>query len=376
MRIAILSLSMEEFHSNQFYNSQAEGLGKALADYNHDVTVYHWVTNISEKCITKYEHNVWIEYVKCRHIGKHALVPLRKLKDDLEFAIVFTDNNIDFPRVYKWFQEKKIVVAPYIGVLKSNNSNSLKKIIVDRICNNLDLYSRIPTVVKTPAIRDTLLQNGAKDVSVIPVGLDKTLLKQDYLEYPTERLRNNWGFSSEDIILLYIGRMTEEKKPVEMLEILENISKKDATIRLIMVGKGELESKIEQEIEKRHLKDYIIWLRQIENNKIWELYCISDWFVNLNEHEIFGMSILEAMYYGCPVVAKHSPGPDFILSNTVNGYLCQEKKEMESCIRETDYKTIKIIKKNAKQTVQEYFMWQSTAPRFLKWKEEHYDRKM
>ena len=58
-------------------------------------------------------------------------------------------------------------------------------------------------------------------------------------------------------------------------------------------------------------------------------------FVNLNENEIFGMSLLEAMYAGCPPVARHAPGPDLIIENGISGYLCDTVAEMAAALDKT-----------------------------------------
>ena len=52
-----------------------------------------------------------------------------------------------------------------------------------------------------------------------------------------------------------------------------------------------------------------------------EIYSVADIFINTNDKEIYGMSILEAMYCGCPVVAKRAPGPEFIVDNGQTGYV-------------------------------------------------------
>ncbi len=123
-----------------------------------------------------------------------------------------------------------------------------------------------------------------------------------------------------------------------------------------MIGKGELGEQVEQDIDKRKIREVVRRIQQIPNNEIWKLYRISDVFVNLNEGEIFGMSILEAMYYECKVVALHAPGPDYIIENNISGYLAKDDKEVLDKIlsNQIDCKLVKmrVIKK---------FVWKTTA---------------
>ena len=83
--------------------------------------------------------------------------------------------------------------------------------------------------------------------------------------------------------------------------------------------------------------------------------------VNLNIGEIFGMAILEAMYYGCPVVARRSPGPEFIISDGTDGFIAESDKEVTEKITELfeNAKQRKSIADRAKEKVKTCFLWES-----------------
>ena len=49
---------------------------------------------------------------------------------------------------------------------------------------------------------------GGKKIDIVPVGLDKTLLKEDYLSYDRSSLKEKYGFSPGDRVILFVGRMT------------------------------------------------------------------------------------------------------------------------------------------------------------------------
>lgn len=66
---------------------------------------------------------------------------------------------------------------------------------------------------------------------------------------------------------------------------------------LLMVGTGALLEQTKQQINLLGLQNRVKIIERIPNKDIWELYCLSDVFVNLNYTEIWGMVLLEAMYY-------------------------------------------------------------------------------
>ena len=206
------------------------------------------------------------------------------------------------------------------------------------------------------------ISQGAKKIDTVPVGLDKTLLKEDYFNYSVEKLKENYGFSGNDRVILYVGRMTAEKQPVKMIEMFQNVYRQDGRFRLVMVGQGELSGAVRERIAQTGLAGRVTVYDKVPNDRMWELYRLSTCYVNLNTHEIFGMAILEAMYYECMVIALDAPGPALIIENDVSGCVCADETEIvERILSGKDDRMVKAAKKR----VMDNFMWEKSAQSIL-----------
>lgn len=363
MRIGILVLSIGSFGTAGFYNLQETGLAKALDSLGNETVVYKLVPASEERRKQPIEGTRYsmIHFLPSKQIGTNGVPNLKLLDRDLDLMICFSDTQYAVPAVFRWAQKNGIPMLPYIGVLESHSTKLwIKRLINLLFQRNLTVYRKCRCLVKTPTVGEQLARKGVADISVIPVGLDLSMLKTDSHQCNIQMLKQKYGYSGEDKVLLFVGRFIEEKQPERMIEIFFEVRKQAPSCKLLMVGTGELKTTVDAKIHELGLNDAVQKIERIPNSDIWELYRLADAFVNLNQQEIFGMAILEAMYYGCKVVAWEAPGPSYIIENGVSGWLVRSNAEaVEKILDAAD------LSEASERRILTSFTWQSSAEKIL-----------
>lgn len=322
MKTGILITSISNFGQKGYYNAQEIGLAKAMAKLCSRVEVYKLIPIDQDNKTEKICENAELHLIPAKNSGINGVINIEELDKSLNALIHFSDTQFSVPKVYAWCKKNCVQYVPYIGVVESHSTSKLKQLITNLLFQkNLAVYRKCACCVKTPTVQKQLTDMGVKNTTVAPVGLDLDLLHADYETASVSGLKKKYGYHEADKVLLFIGRMIDEKQPVRMIDILAEIRKKDAAYKLLMVGTGELKAAVEARTKELDLQDAVQLIERIPNNDIWELYRLADSFVNLNQQEIFGMAILEAMYYGCKVVAWKAPGPNLIIENGKSGWL-------------------------------------------------------
>lgn len=135
-------------------------------------------------------------------------------------------------------------------------------------------------------------------------------------------------------MLLFVGRIGEEKRVLELMQVCQNVIKKNPKIKMVFVGNGpayeDMLKKGEQEIKAKS----IIFTGFIEWTKVSEYYESADIFVTTSLSEMHSMTILEAQLSGLPIIVRRDESYLDSVFEGVNGYLTDSEEEMEKKILE------------------------------------------
>ena len=117
--------------------------------------------------------------------------------------------------------------------------------------------------------------------------------------------------------ILFVGRMTEIKRPDRLLEVADSISQRYPDIHFIVAGDGELLKEVRARAIERHLPmTFLGWRDDISR-----LISASDIAILTSDNEAVPLTMIEASMAGLPLVATNVGSVSDVVIDGLNGYL-------------------------------------------------------
>jgi glycosyltransferase involved in cell wall biosynthesis len=129
-------------------------------------------------------------------------------------------------------------------------------------------------------------------------------------------------------IVLFVGGLEPRKGLEYLLMAIALVQKKIPEVQLIVVGKGAFTSHPGEKtffnvlIKRLDLEDNVEFVYNIKDVELAKYYAACDVFALPSRMEGWGLSLMEAMATGKPVVSTNVGGIPELVENKVNGYLC------------------------------------------------------
>lgn len=182
-------------------------------------------------------------------------------------------------------------------------------------------------IVLTPNLATELkgllrIKNSDK-IEVIPLGLDLNK------NLSTPRKLNTWrkslGFSQNDFVIAIVARLVPVKNHNLLISSMEHLCKKFPELHLAIIGNGEKETELKQQVKALGLTNKIHFCGITNNMEI--AYSDIDLLVLCSKNEGTPVVLIEALASGCPVAAIEVGGVKEVLKDGLYGRLLPSKPE-------------------------------------------------
>lgn len=359
---------------NNTYNIQEVGLAKALVRKGHHCDIIFWTEKTEETVNIPVDKmgSVRVFYRRGKTMLKNTVyLDCNELFEQYDILQPCEYNQMQAWLLAKNYPEKTIVYhGPYYSPF--NKRYNLMCKAFDAIFLKKYIKQNTQFIVKSNLAKKFLVDKGIEqsNVHTVGVGIDTEMLASNRVVCNDEIYRKM--LSDKDVIkILYVGRFEKRRNIRFIIDVFQKVQVQNDKVKLYMIGTGEKEyvQSCFSYINELGLKDKVVWQEKMEQKFLSEIYQMADFFVLPTEYEIFGMVLLEAMYYKTVVLTTQNGGSSTVMHNGKDGYVIQTKDPTKwaNVITDTykDKGKMKMIQNNAHEEIKKKYTWDMVSERFL-----------
>lgn len=241
---------------------------------------------------------------------------------------------------YMWLLACTLTRTPLVFSFHTNVIHFLAKHGVHwsviRFCNaNENLVAMLAdnSFTMSKSYRDVLRSRGVSVSSDITWGctVDKNVFRT-YPDHDKEVLRQQWNWeegihASKRRYLLTAGRVSEEKNLDFLVKVVSSLRSIDRSFVLVIVGSGPAE----QKLRSLHGCEHGIYFenRFLDQKELSKWYSAADLYVSASTFESLGLTVVESMSCGTPVVVPRTSGFIDTVTDGQNGFFFNFSKTSE-----------------------------------------------
>lgn len=174
----------------------------------------------------------------------------------------------------------------------------------------------------TAKIEDLLRGYGVHaPVRVVPTGVDLARFAPG--ETSTD-LRASLGLTPGVPVVLSLGRLAAEKNLTEVVDLLATVTE---PWQLVVAGDGPLAGPLRRQVDRLGLTARVRFVGAVEPARAPEFYRLADVFVSGSRSETQGLTYLEALACGVPVLCRDDSSVDGVVLDDVNGHRYRSAEE-------------------------------------------------
>lgn len=134
---------------------------------------------------------------------------------------------------------------------------------------------------------------------------------------PSESSTNGKVRGFDEKVVTFLGRITMQKGPEYFIEAANKVIKKMDNVRFVMAGSGDLMNKMIERTAKLGITDKFHFTGFLKGDDVFKMFSYSDLYIMPSISEPFGISPLEAMQSGVPVIISKQSGVSEILKHAI-----------------------------------------------------------
>ncbi|MSR78022.1 MAG: glycosyltransferase family 1 protein [Candidatus Omnitrophica bacterium] len=143
-----------------------------------------------------------------------------------------------------------------------------------------------------------------------------------YHKHDSEQIRKNYGFKPKDPVLGVIARLVQDKGHEYLIRAIPGLQKRFPNIRVLIVGEGRQRMHLEALSKELGIQNHVIFTGNL-TDITYAMAAMDIFVLPATWREGFGLSIIEAMTCGKPVVVTNIWALNTLIQNRITGLMIE-----------------------------------------------------
>lgn len=167
-----------------------------------------------------------------------------------------------------------------------------------------------------------------KNIHIIPTGIEvDRFFTENVKKSEVTDLKKHLNISKNDIVIIFVGRLAEEKNVEFLLNAHKKLVSKYKNAKLLIVGDGPDKEKFENISKKLKINNNVIFTGKVAWSEVPYYYHVSDIFTTASKSETQGLTVIEAMASNVVPVVIEDEAFNGTVVNNLNGIIFKTEEE-------------------------------------------------
>ncbi len=370
-------------------------VAKKLIQKGYEIDIFTRKENIETEQIVNWEKGIRVIHIEA---GPQKVIPKEQIlqyMDEFSRNMLFfiKTNKIEYSIVHANFFMSALVASnlkkhlgiPYIvtfhalGLVRKIHQKSADTFPAERIdIEKFIVEDADKIIAECPQDREDMisLYNAKPEkVCIIPCGFNP----KEFYPIDRKKARKFLGLPLDEKIILQLGRMVPRKGVDNVIRAVAKLKDSNQNFKLVVVGGEFSPPHIDQCEEIVRLKtiaatcgieDKVLFTGRKDRSVLKYYYAASDVFISTPWYEPFGITPVESMACGIPVIGSNVGGIKYSIAEGQTGFLVHPKDPDELAYKInfllSEEKLYQMMQKNALKRVNKMFTWDIVAEKIDK----------
>lgn len=167
-----------------------------------------------------------------------------------------------------------------------------------------------------------------RNIHIVPTGIEIDRFYRENIDLKKlALLKKKYGIKKNDFILIFVGRIAEEKNIPFIIDVMGEMINKHNNLKMLIIGDGPDKKTYENYSKGKGTDKNVIFTGKVPWDDVPVYYALGNAFISASTTETQGLTIIEAMAASLPAITIDDESFSGTVVDDLNGFLFKDETE-------------------------------------------------